>query len=74
MTKKENIVRYTLSQIRDLIERGEDRTDWNAVDRKTKAGLKADIASDPDSDAGKPVETWVRVPPGFDVRLIKKSA
>jgi hypothetical protein len=74
MAKQEPIVRYTLSQIREMIARGEDRTDWAAVDRKTGADVESDIASDPDSDAGTPVETWVRVPPGYDVRLVKKSA
>ena len=74
MAKQEPIVRYTLSQIREMIARGEDRTDWPAVDRKTQAALESDIASDPDSDAGTPTETWVRVPPGYDVRLVKKSA
>jgi uncharacterized protein len=74
MQKQGPIVRYTLSQIRDLVARGEDRTDWAAVDRKSEADLEADIASDSDGAAGTPTETWVRVPPGFDVRVIKKSA
>jgi hypothetical protein len=68
------IVRYTLSQIREMGARGEDRTDWLAVDRKTEAASESDIASDPDSGVGTPTETWVRVPPGFEVRLVKKSA
>jgi hypothetical protein len=74
MAKKEPTVRYTLEQIRDLVARGEDRTDWGAVDRKTQAGLEADVASDPDSKVGSAAETWVRVPPGFDIRVVKKSA
>jgi hypothetical protein len=74
MAKKEPIVKLTLDQIRDLIARGEDQTDWAAVDRKTQAELESDIASDPDSEAGAPAGTWVRVPPGFDVRVVKKTA
>jgi hypothetical protein len=74
MSKQDSIVRHTLSEIRELIARGEDRTDWPSVDRKTQATLESDIASDPDSDAGKATETWVRVLPGFEVRLVKKSA
>lgn len=74
MPKQEAIVKYTLDQIRELITRGEDRTGWSAVDRKTQAELEADIASDPDSEAGSPAETWVRVPLGFNVRVVKKSA
>jgi hypothetical protein len=74
MAKKESIVRLTLDQIRDLVARGEDRTDWAMVDRKTQAELESDIASDPDSAVGAPAGTWVRVPPGFSVRVVKKSA
>ena len=74
MAKQEPIVRYTLSQIREMIARGDDRTDWATVDHKTEAALESDIAADPDSAAGVSTETWVRVPPGYDVRLVKKSA
>lgn len=74
MAKQESIVRYTLDQIRELIARGKDRTDWEAVDRKTEAELETDVASEPESNLGKPTATWVRVPQGFDVRFIKKSA
>ncbi len=74
MKKKEHIVRYSLDQIRAAIARGEDRTDWAAVDRKTQAEVEADVASDPDSGIGEPTEMWVRVPPGYEVRLVKKSA
>ena len=74
MAKQERIVRYSLDQIREMIARGEDKTDWAVVDRKSEAELDADIASDPDADIGEPTEVWVRVPPGYEVKLIKKSA
>ncbi len=74
MAKQERIVRYSLDQIREMIARGEDKTDWAAVDRKIESDLEADVASDADSDIGEPAETWVRVPPGYEVRIVKKSA
>jgi hypothetical protein len=74
MAKQERIVKFTLDQIREAIARGEDLTDWAAVDRKSQRDIEADIASDPDSAPGVEAETWVRVPPGYDVRLVKKSA
>jgi hypothetical protein len=74
MAKQERIVRYSLDQICEMIARGEDKTDWAAVDRKTESDLEADVASDADSDIGEPAETWVRVPPGYQVRIVKKSA
>ena len=74
MAKQERIVRYSLDQIREMIARGEDKTDWAAVDRKIESDLEADVASDTDRDIGEPAETWVRVPPGYEVRIVKKSA
>jgi hypothetical protein len=73
MPKEEPIVRYSLEQIREAIARGEDKTDWSVVDRKSEADLEADIASDPDAELGEFAETWVRVPPGYEVRLVKKN-
>ena len=74
MVKKEHIVRYSLEEIRDLIARGDDRTDWDKVDRKTEAELESAIATDPDAEIGEPTEMWVRVPAGYEVRIVKKSA
>jgi hypothetical protein len=74
MAKQERIVRFSLEQIREMIAHGEDKTDWGAVDRKTEEELEADISSDPDADIGDPTEVWVRVPPGYEVKLVKKSA
>jgi uncharacterized protein (DUF4415 family) len=53
MKKKGRIVRYTAEEITAMRARGEDRTDWAAVDAKTQAELAADMASD---------EAWDGVP------------
>lgn len=47
MARKENIVSYTAEQLAAMRARGEDRTDWAAVDAKTDAQIAADTASDP---------------------------
>jgi len=46
--KRGNIVSYTAEELKEMIERGEDRTDWGRVDAMTEAELEASIASDPD--------------------------
>jgi uncharacterized protein (DUF4415 family) len=48
MKRRGNIVRYTAEEIDAMTARGEDQTDWAAVDAKTEEQLEADIASDPD--------------------------
>jgi uncharacterized protein (DUF4415 family) len=42
------IVSYTAAELRAMIARGEDQTDWARVDALTEAELKAAITSDPD--------------------------
>lgn len=74
MTKTESIVRYSLDQIRDLIAKGADMTDHDAIKRKTDADVEADVAADPDADIGETAQTWVRVPDGYDVKLVKRRA
>ena len=44
----EDIRRYTADEIREMIQRGEDRTDWARIDAMTEAELEQAIASDPD--------------------------
>ena len=44
----EHIVRYTDTELREMIARGEDRTDWARVDAITDEELEAIIADDPD--------------------------
>jgi uncharacterized protein (DUF4415 family) len=43
-----NIVSYTAEELRAMIERGEDQTDWVRLDAMTEEELEAAIASDPD--------------------------
>jgi uncharacterized protein (DUF4415 family) len=47
MARKENIVSYSAKEIAAMRARGEDQTDWAAVDAKTEEQLAADTASDP---------------------------
>jgi uncharacterized protein (DUF4415 family) len=56
VTKEGDIVSYTAEELRALIRRGEDQTDWARVDAMTEAELEAAIASDPD---------WADVPPAW---------
>ena len=48
MRKKSNIVSYTAEELKAMVERGEDQTDWARVDAMTEEDLEAAIASDPD--------------------------
>jgi uncharacterized protein (DUF4415 family) len=43
MTKSEHTVRYTSDELRQMRERGEDRTDWARVDAMTEEELEASI-------------------------------
>lgn len=45
---KENIVSYTLEEIREKLARGESRTDWARVDAMTDADIEAAMRDDPD--------------------------
>jgi len=45
---KENIVSYSIDEIRDRIARGESRTDWARVDAMTDAEIEANMRDDPD--------------------------
>lgn len=48
MRKKGNIVSYSAEELKAMVERGEDQTDWARVDAMTEMELEAAIASDPD--------------------------
>ena len=48
MARKDDTVRYTAEEIKAIIARGEDRTDWAKVDATTQNELQASIAADPD--------------------------
>lgn len=44
----EDIRRYTADELREMVQRGESRSDWARVDAMTEEELKQAIASDPD--------------------------
>jgi uncharacterized protein (DUF4415 family) len=46
--KKGNIVSYSSEELKTMVERGEDQTDWARVDAMTEMQLEMAIASDPD--------------------------
>jgi uncharacterized protein (DUF4415 family) len=48
MAKREDIRSYTSTELLEMLARGEDESDWEAVRAKTEEQLEADIASDPD--------------------------
>jgi uncharacterized protein (DUF4415 family) len=54
MAKKENIVRYSIKEIDDMIARGESLTDWAKVDAKTPEEIER-LA---DEDDGPLPEGW----------------
>jgi uncharacterized protein (DUF4415 family) len=45
---KENIVSYSIDEIRDRIASGESRTDWARVDAMTDEEIEANMRDDPD--------------------------
>lgn len=45
---KENIVSYSIDQIRERIAKGESKTDWARVDAMTDAEIEALMRDDPD--------------------------
>jgi len=45
---KENIVSYSIEEIRDRIARGESRTDWARIDAMTDEEIEAQMRDDPD--------------------------
>lgn len=45
---KENIVRYSLDEIRNKLARGESKSDWARVDAMTDEEIEAQMRNDPD--------------------------
>lgn len=45
---KENIVRYTIKEIKEKIARGESKTDWARVDAMTDEDIERAMRDDPD--------------------------
>ena len=48
MKRKGSIVSYSAEELKAMVERGEDETDWARVDAMSEMELDAAIASDPD--------------------------
>jgi uncharacterized protein (DUF4415 family) len=46
--KQGSIVSYSAEELREMLGRGEDETDWARLDAMTEEELEAAIASDPD--------------------------
>jgi hypothetical protein len=65
-----NIVSCTAEELRAMIARGEDRTDWARVDALTEAELEAAIAGDPDW-ADIPRDWYKRAVPHYPEALRK---
>jgi uncharacterized protein (DUF4415 family) len=63
MRRSGGIVRYTAEEIDEMIARGEDRTDWAAVDAMTEEELEASIAADPDDVHEEP--DWTKAIKGL---------
>jgi uncharacterized protein (DUF4415 family) len=69
--KNGDIVSYTAEELRAMIERGEDRTDWARVDAMTEEELEAAIASDPDW-ADIPRDWYERATPHYPESMRKQ--
>lgn len=60
MQKNENIVRYTIEELRKKRELGGDRSDWSAIDALTEEELEASIDIE---EEGMPI--WDSLVVGF---------
>lgn len=59
--KKEHIVRYSLSEIKTMLENGKSQTDWEKAGAMTEEQLEASIVADPD-EAGLEFD-WSKASP-----------
>ena len=66
MKKKEDIRRYTDKQLKEMVRRGESKTDWAKVDAMTEEELEASVAADPD-DVHEPID-WSKAIMGLPPR------
>ncbi len=72
---EENIKRYTIEEIDEMIARGEDKTDWGRVEAMTDEDIEAAIKDDPDWEEWKDIDwskaVWVvpRVKRAISIRL-----
>jgi uncharacterized protein (DUF4415 family) len=54
MARKEPIVKHTDEELRAMLARGEDKSDWTGAAAMTEVEIEAEIAADPD-EAGMQV-------------------
>ncbi len=66
MRKKNTTVRYTASQLKEKLARGEDRTNWERADQITGERLEASILADPDDIHAEP--DWTKAIRGIRPR------
>jgi uncharacterized protein (DUF4415 family) len=66
MRKKNDTVRYTAKQITAKIARGEDRTNWEKVDKVAGARLETSIRGDVDDIHSEP--DWTQAIVGIPAR------
>lgn len=71
MKKNGNTVSYTAEELREMIARGEDQTDWARVDAMTEEELEALIANDPDW-ADIPCDWHKHAKPHYPERMKKQ--
>jgi len=55
--KKENIVRYTLEEIEERIEKGESKTDWDRINAMTPEDIER-LADEDDKRLGIDPDEW----------------
>ena len=58
MAKEECIARYTADELKAMLARGEDRTDWTRAAATKQAEIEAQITADPD-EAGLEID-WTK--------------
>jgi uncharacterized protein (DUF4415 family) len=59
MAKEQNIVQYTIEEIKAMIARGEDETDWAKVRATTEAEIEAQAAEDDADFPANLPEGWL---------------
>ncbi len=71
MARKERTARYTPDELKAMLARGEDRTDWARAAATTAAEVETQIAADPD-EAGLEID-WTKALVGLPSRKVKTT-
>ena len=71
MSRKERTARSTADELKAMLARGEDRTDWAWAAATTGAEVEAQIAADPD-EAGLKVD-WTKASVSLPSRKVKTT-